>query len=46
MHFAWERLTDSVYRCRLAFCDVTVGVVRSRAGALLAATHQIVYFKD
>lgn len=38
MHFAWELLTDSVYRCRLAFCDVTVGVVRGRNGALLVDT--------
>jgi glyoxylase-like metal-dependent hydrolase (beta-lactamase superfamily II) len=35
MRFAWERLTPTVYRCRLAFCDVTVGLVRGRAGALL-----------
>jgi glyoxylase-like metal-dependent hydrolase (beta-lactamase superfamily II) len=35
VHFAWERLTPSVHRCRLAFCDVTVGLVSSSAGALL-----------
>lgn len=35
MHLNWERLADSVYRCRLAFCDVTVGLVCGRAGALL-----------
>jgi glyoxylase-like metal-dependent hydrolase (beta-lactamase superfamily II) len=35
VHFAWERLTPSVHRCRLAFCDVTVGLVSGRAGALL-----------
>jgi glyoxylase-like metal-dependent hydrolase (beta-lactamase superfamily II) len=38
MRFAWERLTPSVYRCRLPFCDVTVGLVRGRAGALLIDT--------
>ncbi|QUR67667.1 MBL fold metallo-hydrolase [Mycobacterium spongiae] len=35
MHFDWERLTDSVHRCRLPFCDVTVGLVSGRGGALL-----------
>jgi glyoxylase-like metal-dependent hydrolase (beta-lactamase superfamily II) len=35
MRFAWERLTPSVYRCRLQFCDVTVGLVCGRGGALL-----------
>ncbi|MCV7397135.1 MBL fold metallo-hydrolase [Mycobacterium paraseoulense] len=38
MHFAWERLTPSVHRCRLAFCDVTIGLVRGRTGALLVDT--------
>lgn len=38
MRFTWERLTPSVHRCRLAFCDVTVGVVRGDAGALLVDT--------
>jgi len=38
MHFAWERLTGSVYRCRLPFCDVTIGLVRGRTGALLVDT--------
>lgn len=38
MHFAWERLTDSIHRCRLAFCDVTIGLVRGRTGALLIDT--------
>lgn len=38
MHFAWERLTSGVHRCRLAFCDVTVGLVRGRTGALLVDT--------
>lgn len=38
VHFAWERLTDSVHRCRLPFCDVTVGLVRGRTGAMLVDT--------
>jgi glyoxylase-like metal-dependent hydrolase (beta-lactamase superfamily II) len=35
VHFAWERLTASVHRCRLPFCDVTVGLVQGRTGTLL-----------
>lgn len=38
VHFNWERLTDSIHRCRLAFCDVTIGVVQGRTGALLVDT--------
>lgn len=38
VNFAWEHLTDSVYRCRLEFCDVTVGLVRGRTGAMLIDT--------
>ena len=38
MHFAWERLTGTVHRCRVPFCDVTVGLVRGRTGALLVDT--------
>lgn len=38
MHLAWERLTGSVHRCRLPFCDVTIGLVRGRTGALLVDT--------
>ena len=38
MQFAWEQLTADVYRCRLPFCDVTIGLVRGRAGALLVDT--------
>ncbi|CPR05729.1 metallo-beta-lactamase [Mycobacterium bohemicum DSM 44277] len=34
----WERLADGVHRCRLEFCDVTVGLVRGAAGALLIDT--------
>ena len=38
MNFAWERLGDGVYRCRLPFLDVTVGLVHGRAGTLLIDT--------
>ena len=38
MHFDWERLTDSVHRCRLPFLDVTVGLVQGRTGVLLVDT--------
>jgi glyoxylase-like metal-dependent hydrolase (beta-lactamase superfamily II) len=38
VHFAWEQLTGNVYRCRLPFCDVTIGLVRGRSGALLVDT--------
>jgi glyoxylase-like metal-dependent hydrolase (beta-lactamase superfamily II) len=38
VHFHWERLTDSVHRCRLPFLDVTVGLVQGRTGALLVDT--------
>jgi glyoxylase-like metal-dependent hydrolase (beta-lactamase superfamily II) len=38
VHLAWERLTGSVHRCRLPFCDVTIGLVRGRTGALLVDT--------
>ncbi|BBX46687.1 MBL fold metallo-hydrolase [Mycobacterium cookii] len=38
MQFDWESLTDSVYRCRLPFLDVTVGVVQGRTGVLLVDT--------
>jgi glyoxylase-like metal-dependent hydrolase (beta-lactamase superfamily II) len=38
VHFAWEQLTGRVHRCRLPFCDVTIGLVRGRTGALLVDT--------
>ena len=38
MHFVWEQLTPSVHRCRLPFCDVTVGLVQGRTGTLLIDT--------
>jgi glyoxylase-like metal-dependent hydrolase (beta-lactamase superfamily II) len=38
VHFDWERLTDSVHRCRLPFLDVTVGLVQGRTGTLLVDT--------
>jgi glyoxylase-like metal-dependent hydrolase (beta-lactamase superfamily II) len=38
VHFAWEQLTAGIHRCRLPFCDVTIGLVRGRTGALLVDT--------
>ncbi len=38
VHLAWERLTDTVHRCRLEFCDVTVGLVCGAGGALIIDT--------
>jgi glyoxylase-like metal-dependent hydrolase (beta-lactamase superfamily II) len=38
VHFDWESLTDSVHRCRLAFLDVTVGLVQGSTGVLLIDT--------
>jgi glyoxylase-like metal-dependent hydrolase (beta-lactamase superfamily II) len=38
VYFDWEPLTHSVYRCRLRFLDVTVGLVRGRDAALLVDT--------
>ena len=35
MHNQWERLADRAFRCRLAFCDVTVGLVWGTESALL-----------
>lgn len=35
---AWERVTAHVMRCRLAFCDVTVGVVHDAGEALIVDT--------
>ncbi len=35
MQYDWESLADSVYRCRLPFLDVTVGVVRGSDHVLL-----------
>jgi glyoxylase-like metal-dependent hydrolase (beta-lactamase superfamily II) len=35
VNLAWERLADGVFRCRLPFFDVTVGVVWGRGGAVL-----------
>ena len=35
MRHNWERLTGSVHRCRLPFCDVTIGLVRGETGALV-----------
>jgi glyoxylase-like metal-dependent hydrolase (beta-lactamase superfamily II) len=38
VRLAWEQLTAGVHRCRLPFCDVTVGLVCGRSGALLVDT--------
>lgn len=38
VYFAWEQLTGGVHRCRLPFCDVTIGLVEGRTGALLVDT--------
>jgi glyoxylase-like metal-dependent hydrolase (beta-lactamase superfamily II) len=35
VNFTWEPLADNVFRCRLPFVDVTVGLVQGRAGILL-----------
>lgn len=35
MNFDWERLGDGVFRCRLPFLDVTIGLVRGCTGVLL-----------
>lgn len=38
MYFAWEPVADGVHRCRMAFCDVTIGLIQGSAGALLIDT--------
>jgi glyoxylase-like metal-dependent hydrolase (beta-lactamase superfamily II) len=38
VHFDWEKLAGGVHRCRLPFCDVTIGLVQGSAGALLVDT--------
>ncbi|PRC45340.1 MBL fold metallo-hydrolase, partial [Mycobacterium sp. ITM-2017-0098] len=35
---AWEQVTAHVMRCRLPFCDVTVGVVHDAGDALIVDT--------
>ena len=35
VYHEWEQLADRVYRCRLPFLDVTVGLVHGSAGTLL-----------
>jgi glyoxylase-like metal-dependent hydrolase (beta-lactamase superfamily II) len=35
VHYQWERLAERVFRCRLRFCDVTVGLVWGTESALL-----------
>lgn len=38
MYLAWEQVADGVHRSRMAFCDVTIGLIRGSAGALLVDT--------
>ena len=38
MTLEWERLADGVFRCRLSFLDVTVGLVCGRDGVVLIDT--------
>lgn len=38
MNYSWERLDDAVFRCRLPFLDVTIGLVAGSAGTLLIDT--------
>jgi glyoxylase-like metal-dependent hydrolase (beta-lactamase superfamily II) len=38
VHYDWEQLTGSVHRCRLPFCDVTIGLVQGGRGALVVDT--------
>jgi glyoxylase-like metal-dependent hydrolase (beta-lactamase superfamily II) len=35
VNYEWEQLADRVYRCRLSFLDVTVGLVHGAAAVLL-----------
>jgi len=35
VHYDWEQLATGVYRCRLPFLDVTVGLVQGDRGVLL-----------
>ena len=34
----WEQLTGGVHRCRLPFCDVTIGLVHGDSGVLVVDT--------
>jgi glyoxylase-like metal-dependent hydrolase (beta-lactamase superfamily II) len=38
VHYDWEQLTGSVHRCRLPFCDVTIGLVQGGGGVLVVDT--------
>ncbi len=38
VQFTWQQLAAGVHRCRLPFCDVTIGLVRGRTGAVLIDT--------
>jgi len=35
VHYEWEQLADRVYRCRLPFLDVTIGLVHGTQAVLL-----------
>lgn len=38
LNLAWERLNEQVHRCRLPFCDVTIGLVHGGGRVLLVDT--------
>lgn len=38
LNLDWEQLTGHVFRCRLPFCDVTIGLVHDRGEVLLVDT--------
>ena len=38
LNLAWERITQYVFRCRLPFCDVTIGLVHGGGEVLLIDT--------
>jgi glyoxylase-like metal-dependent hydrolase (beta-lactamase superfamily II) len=38
VQFTWQQPAAGVHRCRLPFCDVTIGLVRGRTGAVLIDT--------
>lgn len=38
LNVAWEKVTQHVFRCRLRFCDVTIGIVHGGGEVLLVDT--------
>lgn len=38
MNYVWERLGEGIFRCRLPFLDVTIGLVCGQTGTLLIDT--------